>query len=60
MILVYLINGNVDEVKFYNYWDELSCIVFEIEKELIGGEFYEWVVKSLLICDFSFSRIEIY
>lgn len=36
LISAHSTNGDVDEAKFHNYWDELSCTVLEIEKQLIG------------------------
>lgn len=56
LISAHSTNGEVDEAKFQNYWDELKCTVLEIEKQLIGGESYERAVKSLLTCDLNPSR----
>lgn len=60
LISAHSTNGEVDEAKFHNYWDELSGTVLEIEKQLIGGESYERAVKSLLTCDLNPGRTEIY
>lgn len=60
LISAHSTNGDVDEAKFHNYWDELSGTVLEIEKQLIGGESYERAVKSLLTCDLSPSRTATY
>lgn len=50
----------MDDTTFQNHWNKLSDAVLEIEKQLIGGESYERTVKSLLTCDLTAFRTDLF
>lgn len=43
-------NGMVEDTKFENSWSELQDAIVEIEKQLIGGKFFEGSVEYLHDC----------
>lgn len=57
-VLAHNINDVMEETEFNNRWTELEETVLEIERQLTGGNVYEWGVRYFLRCDLNFGQAE--